>query len=300
MASAKSDLLAAQCRAPAASRPRLRPDVMDSTLRKQLLSLSTEFYRAHAAGFDASRGHQPWPGWGRLLDDLPPTGADQNHGRANDNGVRRLSVLDVGCGNARLATFLSQAGYALRYVGVDANKALLDAGRERLDPELQPEVDLLELDFLATSSPGEALPSGPFDFIALFGVLHHVPGRDWRQALMRALAERLAPTGLLAVAAWQFGGRERFARRTVEWNQVGPILGEPLDSARLEVGDVLLRFGSDPDLPPRYCHQVSDAEFEGMANDLVAAGIATESVADFRADGAEGDLNRYGLFRRTS
>jgi SAM-dependent methyltransferase len=262
---------------------------MESRTRQQLLSLSADFYRAHAAGFDASRGHRPWPGWERLREWLAP--------RA---GASRLEVLDVGCGNARLARFLSDATRQtpLHYVGVDANAALLEAARGRLEPGLARQVELVEADFLATPVPGEALPRGPFDLVALFGVLHHVPGRDWRQHLIVELARRLAPGGMLALAAWQFAGRPRFERRSVAWADLGPVLGEAIDPDRLEAGDTLLRFGSDPDLPPRYCHQVADAELDALEEDLAGAGISMEALADYHADGSEANLNRYRVLRR--
>ena len=267
-------------------RPSRLRSAVDTRTRRQLLRLSTDFYRAHATDFDASRGHHPWPGWERLLEWLPEPGATT------------LAVLDVGCGNARLATFLSNAGHRLRYVGVDANRALLGAARERLAPELIDRVELIESDFLATASPGESLPEGPFDLVALFGVLHHVPGRDWRIQLVRELMERAAPGGLVAVAAWQFAGRDRFERRRVEWNEIGPIEGEAIDPTQLEEGDLLLRFGSDPERPPRYCHQVADRELDDLETELVAFGLDVDPVGDYRADGSEGDLNRYRVLRR--
>lgn len=264
---------------------------MDPFTRRQLLRLSTDFYRAHAPGFDASRGHQPWPGWERILPLLPDPTPDEP-----------LRVLDVGCGNARLARFLHDAGFALAYRGVDANAALLAAARERLPDELATCVELIEADFLApldhgedgeaNAGPGAALPRGPFDLIALFGVLHHVPGRDWRSQLVAALAERLAPGGVLALAAWQFAGRERFARRSVAWADLDPVLGSVVEPAELEDGDTLLRFGNDPTLPPRYCHQVSDEEMQHLGADP-----GLDPLADFLADGAEGDLNRYKILR---
>ena len=203
-----------------------------------------------------------------------------------------------GCGNARLASFLAAAGFSLNYVGVDSNAALLRAARHRLAPESTGRVELAQADFLATDSPGESLPEGPFAFVALFGVLHHVPGRDWRLGLLRALAERTRPGGLLALAAWQFAGRDRFARRTVPWRELGPVLGEQVDTQQLEAGDVLLRFGPDPDLPPRYCHQVADAELDCIEENLSQLGLELQGVGDFRADGSEGDLNRYLVLRK--
>jgi hypothetical protein len=61
-----------------------------------------------------------------------------------------------------------------------------------------------------------------------------------------------------------------------------------VDPAKLEPGDRLLRFGADPERPPRYCHQVADRELDGLAEALELT-----CRDDFLADGAEGDLNRY-------
>jgi len=257
---------------------------MDAFTRSQLLALSDAFYRAHAEAFDASRGHHPWPGWQRLLDWLPP---------ADSQEKSSLSVLDIGCGNARLARFLHDAGFEVKYVGVDANEALLTSARERLPEDLADRCLLTLQNFLLSDRPGSALPSGPFDLIAVMGVLHHVPGRDWRLALLRAAAQRLAHAGLLALATWQFADRKRFAGRMVSWSVVDPVLDKPIDLDQLETGDRLLRFGDDEAAAPRYCHQISDQEFEGWAEEL-----GLEPMADYRADGAEGDLNRYWILRR--
>lgn len=279
---------------------------MDELTRRQLLALSAGFYRAHATEFDASRAHHPWPGWQRVFGALRARsdGARDDGGRDSEEGTP-LRVLDVGCGNARLAAFLDErlAGTAsdpdrpglaprLRYVGVDANAALLEAARARLPTRMAGPVALIQQDFLAEPEVGSGLPSGPFDLVAVFGVLHHVPGRETRLALLKAARARLAPGGLLALTAWQFADRPRFRRRRAQWSELPPLLGAPLDPARLEPGDHLLRFGEDPDKPPRYCHQLSDAELDALPE---ALGLAL--VDDFRADGAEGNLNRYLVLR---
>ena len=248
--------------------------------RQQLHALSLAFYEAHAAGFDASRVELPWPGWERL-DAVLPEG--------------RFRILDIGCGNGRLAAYLQGRGRVFDYVGTDASEALLEAGRERLTPGLEAAgctAEWIRQDFLASGAPGEALPPGPFDAVALMGVLHHVPGAKTRHALLQAASARLAGGGVLAFTTWQFGDRPRFDKRRVQWEDVGPVLGAPIDLKTLEEGDALLRFGDDPEAPPRYCHQVSESEFESWP-----AALGLNSVARFQSDGAAGDLNRYWILR---
>lgn len=261
---------------------------MNRLTRNQLLEINRAFYEAHAEAFDRSRGARPWPGWQRLLPYLSSSTPVSGTGR------RRLgSVLDVGCGNARFACFLHTAGFDFRYTGVDANPALLGAAHRQLPEPLASSADLVLHDFLASDRPGEALPDGPFELVVLMGVLHHVPGADWRIRLLQAAAGRLAPSGLLVLAAWQFEDDPREQRKRLEWGALGPVLGEALDPGELEPGDVLLRFGEDPAAPPRFCHPVGDAEFERWPQTL---GLAL--AADFRADGARANANRYAVLRR--
>ncbi|MEM9174512.1 MAG: class I SAM-dependent methyltransferase [Myxococcota bacterium] len=256
---------------------------MDEFTRRQLHALSRAFYDERAEAFDASRIGLPWPGWTRLRESLP---------------TARASVLDVGCGNGRFAAWLAQADVAFDYVGTDASASLLAAARERVAPALAAagcEARFVAQDFLERpDGPGEALPQGPFSLVALMGVLHHVPGRETRAGLVAAAADRLAPGGLLALTLWRFAGRPRFEKRRVPWSAVGTVLGAPVDEARLEAGDALLRFGDDPEAAPRYCHETDEAELEDWAR---AAGL--ETVALFAADGAQGDLNRHWIARRS-
>ncbi len=262
---------------------------MHPQTRLQLLALSKAFYLAHADAFDASRGHQPWPGWQRLSELLPAPAA------TIDTAPSPQRVLDIGCGNARFLRFLVEAGVPADYTGIDANAGLLDSARTRLRDLPSQNWRLTKQDFLASESPGDDLPDGPFDLIVIMGVLHHVPGSDWRRSLLEAATRRLAKGGILALASWQFAGRPRFARLQVAWSDLGPVLGAPIEESELEAGDALLRFGDDPTQPPRYCHQVSDAEFNSWPELL-----GLDSLAEYRSDGAQADLNRYWVLRRSN
>lgn len=290
---------------------------MNARTRAQLLELNRRFYEAHAEAFDRSRGDRPWPGWHRLLALLPPAPAPfppapppppdpmsptpGEPRRPPDAPApppaaprRRLGrVLDIGCGNGRFACFLDEAGLEFDYTGVDVNAALLDSARRRLPPRAARASRLIRQDFLAGAGPGTDLPPGPFELIVLMGVLHHVPGADWRLALLRAATARLAPAGWLALAVWQFASDPRETRKRVAFEALGPVLGAPIEIGTLEPGDDLLRFGADPAAPPRYCHAVSDGEFEAWPQALALA-----CRADFRADGPSGASNRYALLHR--
>ncbi len=233
---------------------------MDQTTIRRLNQINREFYQVTAESFDQSRRH-PWPGWEVLRGYL----------------TSPLSVLDVGCGNGRFGVFLANTlGPGVRYRGIDNNPTLLQRSRKALTGVL-PDFSLEERDIV--DNPPER---GEYGLVALFGVLHHVPGADRRQDMMRALATRVAPGGLLAFACWRFYEYERFRRRILPW---------PPD-LHAEPNDFLLDWQRGQPAV-RYCHYVDDAEHAA----LVAATSLTE-IATYRADGDTGDINRYSILRK--
>ena len=239
--------------------------MMDDALALRLIALNRTFYQQAGEGFDRTR-QSAWPGWWRLLPHLP--------------AKRPLRVLDVGCGNGRLARFLSREGVAVQYAGVDFSPKLLDAASSALGALPGIEWSLVEADFMTDA---ERLPEGSFDLVALFGVLHHTPGAARRAALVRALATRVAPAGVLAFSAWRFDEQPRFREH---------ILPTPPDMA-LEAGDALLDWRAEGVHAVRYCHAVSDAELDALAE----AALLTP-VDAYRADGHPGNLNAYRILRR--
>jgi SAM-dependent methyltransferase len=251
---------------------------MDEKTARALNAINRSFYRDRAGEFSETR-RDPWPGWRELtplVTALLPK--------------RTLRVLDVGCGNGRFGAFLAEAfpDRAIHYLGVDGSEPLLAAARARHLP-----VDSFEALWadVAAEPVGSQLPERSFSLVAVFGLLHHIPGERTRAALLGALAERLAPGGLLALAFWRFDAFERFRARRLSidaWNRDASV---PIDASQLEPGDRLLRWGEDP-RTVRYCHHVDDAEASRL---LGATGL--ERVAQYDADGREGNLNRYFVLR---
>jgi SAM-dependent methyltransferase len=292
---------------------------MNRQTQQALGAINRRFYEAHAEPFSNTRDHA-WPGWERAWK-AQPTGVEragqaqptsvERAGNAQPTDVERakegqptaaerveqaqpasseLRLLDVGCGNARFGRFVAGRCPGLHYTGVDSSGPLLEHARSALGATRH---CLLRAD-LVSEGPAAALPSGPFDWIAVFGVLHHLPGFALRRQLVAALAQRLAPGGVLALAAWRFAGRSRFARRSLSWETFCRGESAPIDLAELEPGDHLLRWGDSGELRAvRYCHETSDDEL-----DRLTTALGLEAVDRFLSDGREGDLNRYVVLRR--
>jgi len=242
-----------------------------------LKAVTAAFYDSSTAlEFSDSRDHF-WPGWSGVVERLPKTRA-------------KLSVLDVGCGNGRFAKFLATAWPgSISYSGIDNSATLLEIAGATMRPPRSFSFYHADLFDLCTD-PGRF--SGPFTLIAAFGVFHHVPSFERRRALLGALCSRLQPGGRLAITFWQFGDRERFRRKFVDWHEYNRRHDHPIAVEDLEEGDYLLRWGKT-ERYFRYCHFATDPEIEALIKPLHIT-----SVDHFRADGEDNDLNYYLVITR--
>lgn len=91
-----------------------------------------------------------------------------------------------------------------RFTAVDPSPSMMDLARASVtDAGLAGRVDF----HLSTV---DELPKGPaFDAATLIGVLHHVPGRDQKAALLRSIARRMKPGAPLILA----GNRNAYASK---------------------------------------------------------------------------------------
>jgi len=254
----------------------MRADVI-----QDLDELNERFYHERGAEFSATR-ERPWDGWRRVLDHIEL------------DRTTPLRVLDVGCGNARFATYLREhlpRTRRLVYEGIDASGRLLAIARERVAGRG------IEASFRVANAVREAdraIPAGPFDLVVLFGFLHHVPGFEMRLRVLDLGVSRLARTGVLAVTWWRFDQYERFEKRLVEWgSEAAQAFAPGIEPKDVEAGDHLLAWG---DLGPveavRYCHFSSEEERR-----LTDEGLLGEVADRFDADGPDGRFNHYWLVR---
>ena len=117
-------------------------------------------------------------------------------------GLDQPRILDAGCGTGVSTDYLCHLNPGASVLGVDISEGALAVARERCQRSeasgqvtslRQEQRSLLDLD-------GE----GPFDYINSVGVLHHL---DQPQTGLRALADLLAPNGLLHLFLYADAGR---------------------------------------------------------------------------------------------
>jgi tRNA (uracil-5-)-methyltransferase TRM9 len=238
---------------------------MNKQVVDQLREVGLRFYQKNAMTFDQTR-QTPWNGWRRLLPLI----------RSLEQPLR---VFDAGCGNGRFGIFLRDSGvlYDL-YVGVDSNhELLLEASKQRLAKSEFREVDLLDLKNISRPKP--------VNFIALFGVMHHIPGLASRISLLQDLEQLLSPNGILSVSFWNFERDPRFPLKVLPWSTAG------IEPSNLEPGDFLLNWQHTG--IPRYFHQYQVGEIEQYASSLSIPVLET-----FDDDGRSGKLNHYVVWKK--
>ncbi len=175
--------------------------------------------------------------------------------RLGRGGSARILVAGVG-GTAQEIIVAGRLEPGWRFTGVDPSAPMLELARRSLESAAM--ADRAELRLGAVDDLAE---EARFDAATLIGVLHHLPARDAKLAILTALASRLAPGAPLILA----GNRHAYASRPLflaAWRErwrmngadeaeieakIGKILhdAEPPESDAA-VEDLLLRSGFEP------------------------------------------------------
>jgi len=240
---------------------------MDADLVRKLLNLNREFYTLFAQSFSDTRS-RPWVGFSHLLPYTP----DGCH------------VLDLGCGNGRLASFLGTHRDGIRYVGLDSSTGLLRLAQERADSLCSVSASYRTAD-VSLPDWTDAVRGGRFDAVVALGLLQHIPGTELRQKVVRQAGSLLGSGGVFLMSNWQFCSSQRLSKRIVPWSRVD------VDPRGLESGDYLLDWRRDG-VGYRYCHQLSEDEVSVLAGEA-----NLQVVESIYADGPHGNLNLYSALR---
>lgn len=238
---------------------------MNPELVKQLVALNQAFYSRFASEFSETRSSAQ-ARLNRIIRYVP------------DNA----SVLEIGCGNGRLAERLERDSRPLSYVGVDLAKEMIEiaAARSANLHSITAEFRVADV-----TAPGwnAALPGAPFDIAIALAVLHHIPSFELRRQVLHDVHAVLKPGGLLVMTNWQFLKNDRMRKRIEDWQVVG------VDERQLETGDALLRWKRGG-TGYRYCHWLSKTEVEELAKQ--------SGFLVLRQFFADADLNLYSVLKR--
>ena len=237
---------------------------MKPEIAQKIVSLNHQFYQSFASDFSETRGRLQ-PGVLKVLEENPP----------------KESILDLGCGNGKIALELVERGYSGTYLGADFSLGLLDWAVRDLPPGIK--ADFIELDLTAPSWDG-ILPSTSFEMITCFATLHHIPGYPLRESICKNIRRHLAEGGKLFISVWQFLRSERLKAKILPWESVN------LSAEDVNEGDYLLdwrRGGKGI----RYAHFYTQDELSQLA---AASGFQISHTYD--SDGEGGNLGHYQVW----
>jgi ubiquinone/menaquinone biosynthesis C-methylase UbiE len=148
---------------------------------------------------------------------------------------RRLSLIDIACGNGRFLSQILRTYPKLNATGVDLSPAYADAARRRLAPWPQAEI---------TIGPAEKLPSDDacFDAATCIYLFHELPPKV-RREVAREAARIVKKGGVLVFADSLQTGDARDLDRMLEYFPVGfhepffgSYLGENIEALFAEAG----------------------------------------------------------------
>ncbi len=239
---------------------------MDATTVQRLLELNRRFYTEHGPDFSATR-ERLQPGVKRILERL------QGH----------ETLLDIGCGNGELARYLSRHGQRGAYLGLDFSAPLLQEARR--EPLAFP-ADFQQVELTGLAAGTATRQGGSFEMVFAFALLHHIPGLELRERLVKYAAERLKPGGCFALSNWQFLADPTSKAKIQPWAEIG------LSPQEVDPHDHLLdwkRGGRGL----RYVHQFDEAELGNLAR---AGGY--EIIETFYCDGKSRRSGLYQVWRK--
>lgn len=243
---------------------------MNSRVFDQIIQLNKDFYEKVGEDFSSTR-QSPWKGWSRVIEVL------KNHFQSGE----RLKILDIGCGNGRLYSFLEENLGEIDYAGLDSSKILLEDAKAHYPAAAFKHYDVIKkLDKI----------SDRYDIVTAFGITHHIPSKEFRIKWFKNLANLVKPGGLLIFTIWDFYYDDNI-RHAKTYN---PSM---IDKNELEEGDYFLSWDHIGESALRYCHDFSDDEISSIKKSLENSGM--QFIDFWRSDGRDNISNEYFIARST-
>ncbi len=272
---------------------------MDKEIAYRLIEMTKDFYVRFAESFSDTR-QRPWQGWIDLLDVIADDGMQVDRSRA-------FKVADIGCGNMRFERLLIErivnvidVKPAIDALCVDATVQLMDrdpfisdelSGRVALKQVCTDVIDSLSL-------TGDLSLDGVYrdrDLVVCFALMHHIPLRSWRIALIRSMIDLAAEGGYVVLSFWQFSKDARIHSKALAASALAK------DSLQIDLdakyGDYFLGWQGSTQCF-RYCHDFSDDEVNSMIDECLSSAENVSLLSTFYADGSTGDLNRYVVLKK--
>jgi tRNA (cmo5U34)-methyltransferase len=152
-------------------------------------------------------------------------------------GNRRILIVGIG-GNAQEVISISRIEPTWKFTGVDPSQPMLALAAERLEAHGLSDKTMLHIGTLDSLARDQ-----DFDAAMMLGVLHHLPGDDAKSAILKAIADRIAPGAPLILA----GNRYAYASKPLllaAWGERWRMHGAASEEVKQKLGKILQ--GADP------------------------------------------------------
>lgn len=215
---------------------------MKDKIASQILQQTTEIYNRIAPDFSNTRSRW-WEGFGDFA----------KYVQAGDK------VLDVGCGNGRMAElFLNKK---IKYYGLDNSKELINIAAARFASEKT-------CSFSVGDILGFDLPKKNFKLILCIAVIHHLPAKELRLKALQNIFNHLAPGGIAIISTWNLW-QSRYWRYLLNYKM-------KISRGTWSLADAFIPWRLKDGWQPRYVHAFSKKEMKQL---LTEAGLEIISLA---------------------
>lgn len=178
-------------------------------------------------------------------------------------------AIDIGCGNGRLASFLSKLN--VEYLGIDNSEELIKEAKRN-----NPNNKFLEADAL-----GLPFKDNSFDKAFMIAVLHNIPSRDFKLKALKEAKRVLKNNGLLILTVW------RLARKELISLSLKHFFLKIIGRSKLDFKDVFKPWGPSTSLRvDRYIHFFTKRELKNLAKEagfeILESGFLKSESASWR------------------
>lgn len=121
-----------------------------------------------------------------------------------DSSHKKISLLDVGCGNGRFLETLAVSGLSYDYLGTDESKGMITEARKLHPTESFEVIDMNNIESLS----GQKY----YDYIVFIASFHHLQKALEREQVLQNVKKLLAPDGIIMMTNWNLLGAEMFPK----------------------------------------------------------------------------------------